>query len=50
MIAALMMNLSNARMSDKDIEIAARKLGMVYPEEIKVSIETSNEIGGEQND
>jgi hypothetical protein len=44
------MNLSYERLSDNDIEMKARKLGMIYPEEIKVNINSTNNMGGEAND
>ncbi len=41
------MNLSYERLSDNDIEMKARKLGMIYPEEIKVNINADENNGGE---
>jgi hypothetical protein len=44
------MNFSYGTLSDKEIEIEARKLGMIYPDEIKVNIKSNENNGGEIND
>ncbi|TFZ39940.1 hypothetical protein E4100_06660 [Soehngenia longivitae] len=50
LLAAILMNFSYGSLSDKEIEIEARKLGMIYPEEIKVNINSNENNGGEIND
>mgnify|MGYP001212152809 CR=1 FL=1 len=47
LFAAILMNFSHGVLSDKEIEIEARKLGMIYPDEIKVNINADENNGGE---
>ncbi|MFH5834834.1 hypothetical protein ACHAL6_02000 [Proteiniclasticum sp. C24MP] len=39
LIGAMLMNLSSIMSLDRGIEEKARDLGMVYPEEVRVSLE-----------